>query len=137
MKATEVNAGSDVPAKIRTLVVDDSPTVLLALRREVSFHNSLEIVGTAIDGLEAFAAARMLKPQLIVMDIEMPQMTGVESALMIREIQPDARIILTSGSTPTDIKAFCQASGVDAFIPKPELPAELGPAIRRLCPPRD
>lgn len=127
MKEKEVNAGVDIPAKIRTLIVDDSPTVLMALRMEVSFHKSLEIVGTATDGLEAFAVARKLKPQLIVMDIEMPQMTGV-----IREIQPDARIILTSGSTPTDIKAFCQAYGVDAFIPKPELPVELGPAIRRL-----
>jgi NarL family two-component system response regulator LiaR len=85
-------------AKVRVLVADDDPTFLEALRVMLEFDERLEIVGEAYDGERAIARAAELAPDVVVMDVVMPLMDGIEATRVIRSSQPDCRVVLISGS---------------------------------------
>jgi DNA-binding NarL/FixJ family response regulator len=85
-------------AKVRVLVVDDDPTFLEALRVMLEFDERLEVVGAAYDGERAIARAAELVPDVVVMDVVMPLMDGIEATRVIRSSQPECRVVLISGS---------------------------------------
>lgn len=78
----------------RTLLVDDHLVMRDALRRLIERHDDLEVVGEAADGHEAVKAFEELRPDLTVMDISMPRMSGVLATRAIREIDPMAKILI-------------------------------------------
>lgn len=82
----------------------------------------LDIVGTAADGLEALEKARELRPDLVVMDLQMPRMNGFESATHIRRERPDTRIVHVTTHDDPDVKEASRASGADHFVNKSNLP---------------
>lgn len=77
----------------RILIVDDNPNVRAGIRSQLS-NSGVEICGEAIDGLEALRMAAELKPDLIVLDLSMPRMNGIEAARELKRICPDAPVIL-------------------------------------------
>ena len=84
---------------IRVLVVEDHAVVREGLCSLLTARYGVEVVGQAADGLEAVEKAKSLTPDVILMDLAMPRMTGLEAILKIRETDPDARIlVLTSFS---------------------------------------
>ncbi len=79
---------------IRILIADDHPIVREGLATVLNQEEDLEVVGLAENGLEAVAAARKLSPDIILMDLQMPEMDGVEAIQEIKEEAPDIGIII-------------------------------------------
>lgn len=103
---------------IRILVVDDQPLVRRGLRMFLSLDANLEIVGEATNGHEAIKLAGMLKPDVILMDMMMPHMNGIEATAFLRTNDNTTMIIaLSSSQDQTLIDAILKA-GANAFLSK-------------------
>ena len=102
------------PARI--LIVDDYPELRIALRRRLTAEN-WEVCGEACNGQEAISAARRLVPDLIVMDLSMPGMTGLEAARKIREEFPAMLIMLMTTPDP-DLLEAARGAGIRGTVSK-------------------
>lgn len=104
--------------KIRVLIVDDHPLMLDALRDAIEIDNNFEIVGEAGDGQEATDLAKTLKPEVILMDLSMPMLNGIEATKQILRENPEIKIlaITSSGDDETVIEAI--RAGVVGYILK-------------------
>ncbi len=78
------------------LIVDDQPDIRLLVATRLGIEPGLEVAGEAADGAEAIVLARRLDPQAIVLDLQMPRMSGAEALPMLRSLVPDARIVVFS-----------------------------------------
>ena len=116
-------------AAIRVLVVDDYEPwrrfVSTTLRKEPE----LQIVGQASDGLEAVQQAENLQPDLILLDIGLPSLNGIEAARRIREVSPTSKIIFVSENSSQDIVEAALRTGASGFVVKSNAASELFPAI--------
>jgi DNA-binding NarL/FixJ family response regulator len=103
---------------IRVLVVDDHLLVRLATRRRLQEIPGLHVVGEAVDGLEAVALARTLSPDLIIMDISMPSLDGIEATRRIKGDSPNILIlVLTSHNDPAVFQSALEA-GANGYVIK-------------------
>lgn len=100
------------------LIVDDSTTVRAAIRKFLEVCMQMRICGEASNGLEAIAIAAERKPGLILMDLSMPSMNGVEAASVIKKQTPEARIIVFTLYQDSISKAMAKAVGVDVVVSK-------------------
>ena len=107
-----------MPRFIRVLIVDDSALIRQMLARALSMDPRIQIVGTAKNGVEAIERARELDPDVITLDIEMPQMTGLEALPYIRK-HTDARVVILSSLDDADTTYRAMSLGAVDFIPKP------------------
>ena len=111
------------------LIADDEALFVETIEALLAEDDRVEVVGTAADGEEAVKLARSLEPDVILMDISMPTLDGIEAARKIREHEPAARIlVLTGSSISADIDRSRQA-GVSAFLTKDRLGTQLLDAI--------
>ena len=119
--------------KIRILVVDDHELLRFGLSTLLQFQKDMEVVGGAENGAEALGLARQLKPDVVVMDLMMPQMDGVESTQRILAELPATRImLLTSFGTAADVIRAIRAGAVGALV-KDSPNDELIAAIRNVA----
>jgi CheY-like chemotaxis protein len=86
--------GEDSPARV--LVVDDKADIRRLLATRLGLDPALEVVGEAANGVEAIARVRELAPQVIILDLQMPVMTGQEVIPIVRSLEPSARIVVFS-----------------------------------------
>lgn len=115
--------------KITVLVVDDHAIVRQGLRALMQSRSDLELVGEAANGAEAVAKAAELKPDVILMDILMPQMDGIEATIAIRKADPRARILILT-SYAEDEKLFpAIKAGAVGYLLKDSSPQDLVQAI--------
>ena len=118
---------------IRILVVDDQPMVRRGLRMFLSLDADLEIVGEATNGYEAINLVDTLNPDIILMDLMMPQMNGIEATAFLRQNANTSIIIaLSSSQDPTLIDAVLQA-GANAYFSKGIQTEKLITVIKSLC----
>jgi two-component system, NarL family, nitrate/nitrite response regulator NarL len=117
---------------IRVLVVDDSPTALRSICDYLEFAGGFEIVATASDGMNAVQLATVKKPDLVLLDLSMPRVNGLEAAKQIRLSSPDLRVIIFSELKGLSLDEECRQSGADSFVHKSNLPEGLLQEIRRL-----
>jgi two-component system, NarL family, response regulator NreC len=117
---------------LRILIVDDHELMRAGVRTIVS-HNSLwEICGEAENGREAIDKTQELKPDLVVIDISMPQMNGIDATREIRRIAPGTKIIILTMHENRQIVFAAQHAGADAVITKRMASESLINAIERL-----
>ena len=100
---------------IRILLVDDDAFFLNSLEALLTAEPGLEIVGKAASGQEALAAAALAEPDVAVIDVLMPTMSGIECARLLQERHPKARVILISGSIFEDKRPHPDERGTDAL----------------------
>jgi len=104
--------------KIRVLVVDDHPVVCLGLAAIIRTQPDMSVVGQAADGAEAVGLFRKLRPDITLMDLRMPRMSGVEAIQAIRKEFPDSRfIVLTTYKGDEDIHKALSA-GAQGYLLK-------------------
>jgi len=117
-------------AGIRILVVDDHAVIRSGLRKFLMVNRDLEPVGEATDGVEAIKMAVLHKPDVILMDLMMPEMDGIAATLEIRRKHPATQVVvLTSFSEPRLVKGALQAGAI-GYLQKNVTASELGNAIR-------
>jgi len=105
-------------SKRRVLIVDDSPQVRQELHTLLPLAGDIEIVGEAADGLEAIRLAQALRPEVVLMDLEMPVLDGYEATWQIKAGLPSCRVVALTvyGDPASRIRAA--EVGVDVFLVK-------------------
>jgi len=116
---------------VSVLVVDDSPRFLLRVVEFLEGYEEVEVVGTAGDGPAGLELARLRQPQVIVLDLCMPGVSGVEMIPRFRELLPEAVIVAISLWEADAYGDMALQSGAHAFVDKAEMGTALLPAIRR------
>ena len=116
--------------KIGVLIVDDHAVVRRGLRSFLELQEDVEIVGEAVDGEEAIAHVERLLPDIVLMDLVMPEMDGIEAIRQIRKLSPSTKVIALT-SFVDDEKVFGSVkAGASGYLLKDVQPHELGEAIR-------
>ncbi len=117
-------------SKIRVLIADDHALVREGISALLKFYDDIEVVGEASDGIEAIERAREMKPEVVLMDIGMPRLGGLEATVELRKSEPDIKIIvLTQYDDREYISRFLKA-GVSGYLLKKAVGNELVNAIR-------
>ncbi|OGR84196.1 MAG: hypothetical protein A2901_05835 [Elusimicrobia bacterium RIFCSPLOWO2_01_FULL_54_10] len=115
--------------KIRVLLVDDHPVVRVGIKASLEVYPGIKIVGEASDGREAVRKAKQLSPDVILMDIHMPKMSGLEATKIIHKMAPKSKILV---HTMYDNHSYVMESiraGAQGYILKNSPPNELHRAI--------
>ena len=120
-----------ISGKIRVLIVDDIAETRESIRRLLQFEGDMEVVGAARTGREAVELAVDTKPDVILMDINMPDMDGIQATEVIRKKIPYAQIIILSVQGDQNYMRRAMMAGARDFIVKPPMIDELTAAIRR------
>lgn len=117
------------------LLVDDNPHFLRVLDRFLSQHggDDVRVVGSIVGGRDALAQAAWLQPDVVLVDLKMPDVSGLQLLPPLRQTLPDAILIALSLMEPSQYRDDALAAGADAFVSKSSLECDLIPAIRRLA----
>lgn len=116
-------------AKCRILVVDDYEPYRQLVRSIVQERRDLQIVGEASGGLECVQKARKLEPNLVLLDIGLPQINGIQAARRLRDLVPKAKVLFLSIESSADVVREALKSGGSAYVNKSHAVRELLPAI--------
>lgn len=119
-------------SKIRVLIVDDIPETRENVRKLLYFEQDIEVVGAAANGTEGIEMARSLRPDIVLMDINMPDIDGITAAESISQSVPEVQIIMMSVQGETDYLRRSMLAGAREFLVKPFSADELIASIRRV-----
>jgi DNA-binding NarL/FixJ family response regulator len=119
---------------IRTVVADDSPMVLKTLSSFLALQRGFQLVGSATDGRHAMRRVVELQPDLVLMDMRLPGMNGLEAIRQIKARSQAPAVIMVSADDTAACRAAARAAGTDGFVGKRHLNKQLPIAIRKLFP---
>jgi DNA-binding NarL/FixJ family response regulator len=114
---------------LRVLIVEDEDSAAVLLGVILASEHGITVVGRARHGREALTMAAALNPDVILMDLNMPVMNGVEAIRRLRELGSTARIVVTTGVDDAAMLQEARAAGADALVAKPATREELLAAI--------
>ena len=114
---------------LRVLVVEDEDNAALLVQVILASEHGIIVVGRARHGREALTMAAALSPEVILMDLNMPVMNGVEAIRRLRELGSKARIVVTTGVDDAAMLQDARAAGADALVAKPPTREELLAAL--------
>lgn len=118
--------------KLRILIADDHEIVRRGMRPLIEGEWGWEICGEAGDGREAVALAEKLSPQVVVLDVNMPELDGVEATRAIRRSRPDTEVLVFTGTESESLMHELFAAGARGCVLKTEAASHLVPAIKAL-----
>ena len=119
-----------MPDPIRILIVDDHAVVRKGLAMVLRLEPDLEVVGEAANGRNGLEAAKSLNPDIVLVDLVMPEMDGQEMALALRKSDPQIKIMMLTGTEVDDRVFDLVAAGIEGYVLKQIEPGELVRAIR-------
>ena len=114
------------------LIVDDNAQVRAFMREIVAEASDLQVVGEAVDGAEAMQLVQALRPAIVLLDLIMPQVNGLEVLRWIKVEHPETKVIIVTVHDEDAYHQAAETSGADAFLLKKTLGTVLLPTIRRL-----
>lgn len=117
--------------KTKILIVDDSPQTRKSLRNILEKHN-YDVVGEAGSGIEAIKQYNLLSPDIIMLDIIMPQLGGIETLRMLHSINKEIKIIMVSALDSMDRVKECLKAGANYYILKPFVEEKILESINKV-----
>jgi len=121
-----------VQQRISILIVDDHPFFRQGLREVLNAEPDLVVVGEASDGEEALRVARELSPRIVLMDVNIPSMNGLQVARRLRHEVPLARAVILTGYDDDEQVFHAMRAGAHAYFPKDVMPQKLVEAVREV-----
>ena len=119
--------------EVTVLIVDDNAQLRALIREIVAEASNLQVVGEAADGAEAIQLVQALRPAIVLLDLIMPQVNGLEVLRWIKVEHPETKVIIVTVHDEDAYRQAAEASGADAFLLKKTLGTVLLPTIQRLC----
>ena len=118
-----------ISPQIRILVVDDFEPFRRSVCTTLRARPRWEVIAEASDGLEAVQKIEELKPDLILLDIGLPSLNGIEVAERISTLVPDAKIVFVTQNSTAEVVAAALSNGAKGYVLKPDAGRELLPAV--------
>lgn len=125
-KKTEASRGS----RASVLIVDDHWVVVKGVKAALAEHPEFEVAGTATDGLEAIQKVRSLKPDMVIMDISMPNINGIEATYDIKKFDKSIRIVIFTMHSDKEYVLALYRAGISGYVLKEEPISDLILAMR-------
>ena len=125
-----LDEGQCVPTRPRVLIAEDHAGVAKAVCRVLALD--CDVVGTVADGSAVLEAVQRLQPDVIVVDLNLPKVNGLEVCRQITQLNPDAKVIVFSAMNDPDVKQRCFELGASAFVFKGTGDGLLS-TVKRLC----
>jgi DNA-binding NarL/FixJ family response regulator len=119
---------------IRVFIVDDSPAFIDSAIRTLAAHPDVEVVGRAGSGREALLEVKLLRPDLVLMDLAMGAMGGLETTRAIKKLPARPRVVIVTLHDLDIYRGVAEAAGADGFVAKAAFSAEVPSLIDRLFP---
>ena len=119
--------------KIRVLVVDDIPETRENLKKLLYFEDDIEVIGAADSGEQGIEMAKQLKPDVVLMDINMPGIDGIKASEQIFKAVPGIQVIMMPVQSEADYLRRSMLAGAREFLIKPFSSEELATRLRRVC----
>ncbi len=116
-------------APLSVLLADDHPLIVEALSILLRRIEGVTVLGRAHDGRTATAMALDLRPDIVLMDVSMPGLDGIEAAALIRAIAPSVRVVMLSSRTDAEAVDRALEAGASGYVAKDATPAELASAL--------
>jgi DNA-binding NarL/FixJ family response regulator len=114
----------------RIVIADDYPRLLAALRRLL--EPSCDIVGSVSSGVEAIDAVTTLSPDVVVLDVSMPDINGMDACRRIKQAAPNTRVVLMTAAHDALLEAHALRAGASAFVLKGAAASEMAATIQRV-----
>jgi two-component system, NarL family, nitrate/nitrite response regulator NarL len=118
--------------KKRVLIVDDNFAVRSMVRQVFELEPDFEVSGEAENGRDAIQKAENLKPDLVILDLSMPVMSGLDAAPRLKQLLPGVRIILFTVEESKELDRLARAGGINAVVAKCEAASKLVPQAQAL-----
>ena len=119
---------------IRVLIVDDQASIRRGLRMRLGLEPDIEVIDEAADGASAVRLARLLAPDVVLMDLEMPSMDGIAATAAVRRASPATAVVMLTLHDDAATRARAAAAGAAAFVSKCRMDEHLLEAIRGAAP---
>ena len=119
-----------VVAPTRVLLVDDHAMVRRGLREFLALFEDIEVVGEAADGREALSATESLRPDVVVMDLNLPRLDGIEATRELRAARPEIEVVALTGTVEEERVMAAIEAGAAGFLLKDAEPDDVAAAIR-------
>ncbi len=132
-RSSPLTKASPDASAIRVLIVDDSAVIRGLMSRWLKAEDDLELVGAAADGEHGVTQARLLAPDVIVLDVEMPRLDGLAALPKLKAAAPNAKVVMSSGLTRrnAEVTVKALAQGATDYITKPSAAATSAPEFQR------
>jgi len=119
----------------RILIVDDSLQVRRSLRWLIEQDLGWEVCGEASNGAEGVSRAAELKPDIVVLDLSMPVMNGIEAARRLKSMMPQTHLLMLTSFALPDVEEAARSVGIDAFVAKTDGTDSLLESLHRIAAP--
>jgi DNA-binding NarL/FixJ family response regulator len=128
-----VPAGDAEPVAVRVLIADDHPLILAGIRRTIEHFDDIEVVGEAHSGPELMSLVERRAPGIVLMDLRMPGVDGVESIQQLRESAPAVKVVVLSACDERPVIEAALRAGASAYVLKSAQTIDIASVLRQVA----